>query len=133
MPPSRRIRRGNQFTTANAAALSADARVVLNGPKRDLFLRIENDSLLLSGDSGGFRLSISVGNAILARRPRDLEVKLNTSDINCVLRDGTVLPCEGHVLPESGELRIDAVDQDNCAWFWFEVRRNYGLRRPLMG
>ena len=44
--------------------------------------------------------------------------------ISCKLPDGTDLKCEGRVCFKDKEIRVDAIDQSDFAWFWFVVGAN---------
>ena len=44
---------------------------------------------------------------------------IRAHQVHCVLGDGTALACEGYW--QDGQLRLDAVDQDNHYWIWLEV------------
>ena len=44
--------------------------------------------------------------------------------ISCKLPDGTVLPCEGRMCFNDKEIRVDALNQKDFAWFWFVVGAN---------
>jgi hypothetical protein len=44
--------------------------------------------------------------------------------ISCRLPDGTNLQCEGRVCFKDKEIRVDALDQKDFAWFWFVIGAN---------
>ena len=44
--------------------------------------------------------------------------------ISCKLSDGTDLKCEGRIYFEEKEIRVDALDQKDFAWFWFVIGIN---------
>ena len=109
-----------KFTTANAAALQANGRVN-NRRKLPLALSIENDCVLRVTNTDGFRLAVRIADAL---RSSD-DLTLLSEHVECILPDGTALLCEGSFDPDSGRIRLDAVDQTNFYWFWLEVGENF--------
>ena len=105
----------SKFTTANAAALEATGRVGEGGRKPPLVLTIEHNLMLCCTNTDGFNVAINI---------RDAGVGF-VNDIECTLSNGAVILCEGSINHASGRLRLDATDQDNYSWFWFEVRPNF--------
>ena len=113
----------SKFTTVNAAALEATGRVGTGGRKPPLVLTIEHDLMLCCTNTDGFNIAInirSVGQRVEAGSDWG-----RVDDIECTLSNGAVILCEGSINHASGRLRLDATDQDNYSWFWFEVRPNF--------
>ena len=116
----------SKFTSANVPALEAVGRVNEGGRKLPLVLDIENDRVLTIANADGFRLTVRFADVMnrvgLASR---LRMRVYSSNVECVLADGTIILLEGNIDPADGRLRLDAVDQRNFPGFWVEVRRNF--------
>ncbi len=106
------------FTTANAAAFEAVGRVSNGGRRPSFALTIENNYVLHCVAPDGFSLSVNVGGS---------NSKLH--GVTCTLANGVEITCSGTINRTDGRIRLDADDQDEFHWFWFEVRPNF--RRML--
>ena len=106
------------FTTANAAALEAVGRVSSGGRSPSFALTIENNYVLRCVTPDGFSLSVNVGG-------RNGELR----DVRCTLANGVEITCSGTINRTNGRIRLDADNQQEFYWFWFEVRPNF--RRAL--
>ena len=116
----------NKFTQANAASLQATGRVSAGGRRLPLTLDIESNGDLVCSNENGFNLIVKISDIMNASgRATRLRMSVPSSFVNCTLADGSVILCEGHIYPSDGTLRLDAVDQDEFSWFWFEVRKNF--------
>ena len=111
----------SKFTSVNSPALEATGRVNTGGCKLPLAVTIENDAVLRCTNSEGFSLTVN--------RIGDIKGEVPSSNVECVLADGTVIPCQGRINHTDGRLRLDALDQTDLYWFWFEIRPNF--RRAL--
>ena len=49
---------------------------------------------------------------------------LSSEFISCKLPNGNVIELEGRMCLQSKEIRVDAVDTENHAWFWFVIGHN---------
>ena len=106
----------SMFTSANACRLMADGRTHAFHGKPSETVSIGDDCILRCSNAAGFRISVRLDNNADT---------IISSDVECILADGTVLTCEGRIDHASGTLRLDAVDQGNFSWFWFEVRPGF--------
>ena len=114
-----------RFSYSNAHSLEAVGRVNSGGTKPTLALSIGTEGVLRCVGSNGFSISIQVAE-LLNRYPNRSNVAIHPSLVVCTLDDGSTIECMGRISPRDGRLRLDAVDQDNFYWFWFEVRPRAG-------
>lgn len=111
----------SKFTATNAAAFEADGRTHEHCGKPSQVVTIENSgslSVLRCTNDAGFRIAIQFDAATGSRQT------LSSSDIECVLADGTAMRCSGWINHRDGTLRVDAEGSGN-GWFWFLVRPNF--------
>jgi hypothetical protein len=113
-----------RFSASKASSLEVSGRVSSGGRKQSFVLSVESDGIIRCIGSDGFNVSIDVAKVLNSTRKRNI-ICISTEHINCVLDDGMTLKCEGHMSPKHGKLRLDALDQDDFAWFWLEIRPSF--------
>jgi hypothetical protein len=103
--------------------LGANYRLSENGGgKPSSRVSINEDGVLRCVCSDGASISIRIAD-LLNRESigNQREVEIPASHVSCILSNGTAIECEGHMRPRDGFIRLDASDQEDYYWFWFEV------------
>ncbi len=78
---------------------------------KPLVLTCDDPGVLVCENEKGFKITVPLSSNKL-------------KDVVCTLENGTTIKCEGHIDKAGKTIRLDAVNQKEYAWFWFQVAPN---------
>ena len=100
-----------------SARYKACGRVSMKSIKTPMVFQLIGKDTMVCENSSGFKITVKIPE----HTPESEYVDIKPEHVQCTLDGETQLQCEGHMDATRRFIRLDAVDQKDYHWFWFQA------------